>query len=329
MKKYSKRISLIIAIFAIVAMSYYIFAIFKFGQNIQDDDQGPPPLLGERPIDDDNDEPSVQRPPEWSGKERVNLLLLGLDARDANQQGYARSDTIMVLSIDPLTKTAHLFSVLRDTYAEIPGFREERINAAHAFGGPNLAMQTVGQYLDLPIHFYVSIDFEGFIALVDAIGGIEYEVERDMTHFDATDDPAYNINLKAGLQHLDGNKALQYVRFRNDGQADITRTERQRNLMKAVGKKMLTFSSLIRLPSTLEKIEPYIKTNMSLQQMWALANLGYGIKNEDIVSEQIPPPSLLRHETINDAAVITADLDKLHAYVAERLAAGGDGDAGG
>lgn len=313
MFKNKKRIFLFIAIILVLIVSYYMYSIIQFGKGIQDDQQQQPPVTnGENnPIVDPKDEP-----PEWTGKDRVNILLLGIDARDADAQGRARSDTIMVLSIDPATNNAALFSIMRDTYAAIPGYAKQRINAANAYGGPDLAMTAVGDLLDLPIHFYVSIDFEGFIALVDAIGGIEFEVEKNMRYYDPTDDPAYGtINLEKGLQVLDGDKALQYVRFRHDTYADYTRTERQRNIMKAVAKEMLTVSNLIRLPQTLQKIEPYIKTNLTLQQMWALGNLGYKIKADDIVTEQLPPRHLLRDEVINDAKVITTDLDKLQAYV--------------
>lgn len=314
MFKYKKRIFLTLAVILVLIISYYMYSIIQFGKDIQDNEQLPPVSNGEdNPIVEPKDEP-----PEWKGKDRVNILLLGIDSRDADEQGRARSDTIMVLSVDPATNSAALFSVMRDTYAAIPGHANQRINAAHAYGGANLAMTAVGDLLDLPIHFYVSIDFEGFIALVDAIGGIEFEVEKNMRYVDPSDDPAYgNINLEKGLQLLDGDKALQYVRFRHDTYADFTRTERQRNIMKAVAKEMLTVSNLIKLPQTLQKIEPYIKTNMTLQEMWALGNLGYKIKADEIVTEQLPPRHLLREEVINDAEVITADLDKLQAYVQE------------
>lgn len=314
MFKYKKRIFLTLAVILVLIISYYMYSIIQFGKDIQDNEQLPPVSNGEdNPIVEPKDEP-----PEWKGKDRVNILLLGIDSRDADEQGRARSDTIMVLSVDPATNSAALFSVMRDTYAAIPGYANQRINAAHAYGGANLAMTAVGDLLDLPIHFYVSIDFEGFIALVDAIGGIEFEVEKNMRYVDPSDDPAYgNINLEKGLQLLDGDKALQYVRFRHDTYADFTRTERQRNIMKAVAKEMLTVSNLIKLPQTLQKIEPYIKTNMTLQEMWALGNLGYKIKADEIVTEQLPPRHLLREEVINDAEVITADLDKLQAYVQE------------
>lgn len=315
MKKYSKYIALALAIIMISIVIYYVVSIIKFGEGIHDDSTNPPPNQHQP-----NEGSDTIEPPEWQGNERVNIMLLGIDARDADRHGNTRSDTIMVLSIDPLTKQAHLFSVMRDTYVPIPGYGHNRVNAAHAFGGPSLAMQTVSELLDLPIHYYVSIDFEGFIALVDAIGGIEFEVEKNMKYVDPTDDPAYGIiDLKEGLQVLDGEKALQYVRFRHDLYSDFSRTERQRNLLTAVAKEMLTFSSIISLPSTLKEIQPYIKTNLTLDQMWALGNLGFKARNSEIVTEQLPPRSLLREEKINDLDVITVNYDRLRDYVHELL----------
>lgn len=316
-KKYKKHIALAIAVVMISIILYYVFSIIQFGQDIHEDDANPPPNQ-HRP----NEGTADNEPPEWQGEERVNIMLLGVDARDADRHGNTRSDTIMVLSVDPVTKQVHLFSVMRDTYVPIPGYGQGRVNAAHAFGGPSLAMQTVGDLLDLPIHYYVSIDFEGFIALVDAIGGIEFEVEKNMRYVDPTDDPAYGtIDLQAGLQVLDGEKALQYVRFRHDLYSDYSRTERQRNLMTAVAKEMLTFSSVLKLPSTLRDIQPYIKTNLTLEQMWALGNLGFKTRNSEIVTEQLPPSSLLREEKINGADVITVNTDSLRAHVHELLQA--------
>src|SRR5690606_33232027 len=117
--------------------------------------------------------------------------------------------------------------------------------------------ETVGNLLDLDIQYYVFVDFQGFINLIDAIGGVEFEVEKNMYYHDPAD-PEYTIDLKKGLQVLDGDKALQYVRFRYDTLGDYTRTGRQRELMKAIAKKMLTATSILTLPNTLQKIEPYI-----------------------------------------------------------------------
>ncbi|CAG7657732.1 LCP family protein [Paenibacillus allorhizosphaerae] len=257
----------------------------------------------------------VYTPPKWEGKQRVNVLLLGGDSRGLKKNEIPRSDSIMVASIDPVTKKAYLFSILRDTYVKIPGSGEDRINSALAIGGPNLAARTVGDLLGIPIQYYVYTDFKGFIALVDAIGGIDLDVEKDMKYKDSEDGHEYDINLKKGMQHLDGKTALQYVRFRHDALSDFARTERQRKFLQAVAQKMQTTGSLIRLPKVLNSIDPYIETNLTTTDMLKLGSLGFDAKTEGMVSQQIPPSELLVEKRVGGAEVLTVNRDKLQAYV--------------
>lgn len=254
-------------------------------------------------------------PPKWEGNQRVNVLILGGDSRGLKKNEVPRSDSIMIASIDPTTKKAYLFSILRDTFVKIPGQGEERINAAYAIGGPNLAMKTVSDLLGVPIQYYVATDFKGFIALVDAIGGIDLDVEKDMKYSDGEDGHEYDINLKKGMQHLDGKTALQYVRFRHDAMSDFARTERQRKFLQAVAQKMQTTGSLIRLPKILNSIDPYIDTNLTAMDMLKLGSLAYEAKAEGMVSEQIPPADLLMEKRVGGADVLSVNREKLQAYL--------------
>lgn len=255
--------------------------------------------------------------PKWEGKERVNIMLLGGDARDAEEGEIARSDSILVASFDPVTKKAHLFSVLRDTYGEIEGYRG-RINSAITVGGPSLAMKTVGDLLGLEIQYYVYTDFEGFKSLIDTIGGIYFEVEKDMRYTDNADKNRYDINLKKGYQLLDGDKALQYVRFRHDAMSDYTRTERQRNFLKAVAKELQSTWNLIRMKEILESVSPYIETNLSVSDMLKLGQLG--VDSHVGGTAQIPPMELVQEMNVGGASVIgIRDKDALLGYVQEIL----------
>ncbi|MBW5445662.1 LytR family transcriptional regulator [Cohnella sp. CFH 77786] len=259
------------------------------------------------------------KPLEWTGSERVNVLLLGGDERGLQKGEVARSDSIMVVSFDPGTKRVHLFSVLRDTYVDIPDHRQGRINTAITLGGPELAMKTVGNLLGLDIQYYAYVDFQGFIQLVDAIGGIDFYVEKDMHYTSAADDHKFDIDLKKGQQHLDGEKALQYVRFRHDAMSDFTRTERQRNFLKAVADKLQSGWNLIRLPDILSKMTPYVETNMSPEDMIRLASLGY--KSHQAGSAQIPPMELVYDKNVDGSAMIgIKDTDALKGYVQATLA---------
>ncbi|WP_080832894.1 LCP family protein [Cohnella massiliensis] len=260
-----------------------------------------------------------EKPPEWTGTERVNILIMGGDERGLREGEVARSDTMMVASIDPTTKGIHLFSVLRDTYIEIPGHGSDRANVAITLGGPELAMKAIGDLLGLDIQYYVYADFQGFIKLVDAIGGVDFYVEKDMKYSDAADGHVYDIDLKEGQQHLDGEKALQYVRFRHDKLSDFTRTERQRNFLKAVADKMQSGWNIIKLPQIIGDISPYIETNLSPEDMLKLGNLG--LKSHQAGSAQVPPMELISDERVGGAAVLgIRDSDELKEYVQEVLA---------
>ncbi|WP_036720062.1 LCP family protein [Paenibacillus harenae] len=252
--------------------------------------------------------------PKWEGKERVNILLLGGDARGLDEGQAARSDSILVASFDPVTKKAHLFSVLRDTYVDIEGHGRGRINSALTLGGYPLVMQTVGDLLGLDIQYYVYTDFEGFKALIDTIGGIYFDVEKDMHYTDNADGNRYDIDLEKGYQLLDGDKALQYVRFRHDAMSDFTRTERQRNFLQAVAKELQSTWNIIRMKKILESVEPYVEMNISVSDMLKLGQLG--VESHVASTTQIPPMELISDEKVGGASVIAiSDEEELRAYV--------------
>jgi len=303
-----------LAVIIVGVIGYYGYSFYQFGSNIQakDDD----PLLSQfKPQQTSQIE---EAPPKWEGRERVNILLLGADARSSSKNTSPRSDTILIASIDPVTKKASLFSILRDTYVSIPGHGQDRINAAFSIGGPNLTMKTVSEFLGIPIQYYVYTDFQGFVALVDAIGGIEIDVEKDMKYHDS-EEPELDINLKKGLQHMDGKTALQYVRFRHDALSDYSRTERQRKFLTAVAQKLQSTTSILRLPSILNKIDPYITTNLSITDMIKLGSLGFEVRASGVNSQQIPPSHLLQETNIGGASVLTVNKQKLQQFVKEQL----------
>ncbi|MCA0758655.1 LCP family protein [Paenibacillus sp. N4] len=256
--------------------------------------------------------------PEWEGTERVNIMLLGGDARGLDEGQMARSDSILVASFDPVTKKAHLFSVLRDTYVNIEGHGRGRVNTAITLGGYPLAMKTVGDLLGLDIQYYVYTDFEGFKALIDTIGGIYFDVEKDMHYVDNADGNRYDIDLKKGYQLLDGSKALQYVRFRHDAMSDFTRTERQRNFLQAVSKELQSTWNIVRMKKILDSVQPYVDMNISVTDMLKLGQLG--VKSHVASTTQIPPMELIAEDRVGGASVIgISDEDALRAYVQSTL----------
>lgn len=319
MAKGIKRLGLILVAAALLLIAYYGFSFVKFGIGIHEHNQ---PQAGNNPSAGSKQQGEEEYvPPKWEGTDRVNILVLGGDSRDLDHASsqMPRTDTMLIVSIDPVTKQASLFSILRDTYVQIPNRGHSRINAATVLGGAELAMETVSEFTGLPVQYYVYVDFQGFVALVDAIGGVEYYVEKDMQYRSRADGPEWDIDLKQGLQTLDGKKALQYVRFRHDALSDYARTERQRKFLMAVAEKMQTTANLLRLPSILNKIEPYIQTNLSLNDMVKLGTLAFQVNTDSIGSVQLPPNHLLREETIGGASVITVDRNQLQQFVEESL----------
>src|SRR5215211_7317922 len=190
--------------------------------------------------------PASNLPPAWDGASRITVLIIGLDYRDyiANE-GPPRSDTMMLLTIDPLTKTAGMLSIPRDMWVNIPGFQYGRINMAYFYGegsklpggGPELARKTVEQFIGVPIQYYAQIDFNTFVEFIDLIGGIEIYNTEDL-RLDPVGHARDKIKLTCcGIRHLNGEKALAYVRFRKDKEGDIARSQRQQKVILGIRNK--------------------------------------------------------------------------------------------
>ena len=309
-----KRIAMmfILIILAIVAFGlYYFTSIYKGLEGLKKTSENSP--FAEVMVSEEK----VVEPPKWLGTEPVNILLMGVDARGNKKNEIPRSDSMMVVSLDPVKKSIHVFSILRDTYTDIPEHGKNRINTAVTHG-PKTAMRAVSDLLGIPIQFYVYTDFQGFIKLVDAVGGVDFHVEKDMTYESKADNHEYDINLKEGEQHLDGKTALQYVRFRHDALSDYSRTKRQRDFADAMVEKMKSTTSIMKLPTILEEVSPYIDTNLSVEDMWQLASVGYKSKMQ--ASEQIPPTKLLEEKYVGRAAVLgVTSSNELKAYVQQVL----------
>ncbi len=306
-----------VSLVVVGVFGYYGYHVYQFSNNIQKKD-GESFFDQFKPNPNDTSAPTPDPIPKWEGKERVNIMLLGGDSRGLSKYEVPRSDSILIVSIDPVTKKGHLFSILRDTYVKIQGHGSDRINTAITYGGPQLAMQTASELLGLQIQYYVYTDFQGFIALVDALGGIEIDVEKDMKYHDS-EEPEFDIDLKKGLQHMNGKTALQYVRFRHDALSDFNRTERQRKFLTAVASKMQSTTSLFKLPSILSSIDPYIETNMSLTDMLKLGSLGFDVKAGGVKGIQVPPFDLLEDSNVEGASVLAVNKEKLQKFVKEEL----------
>ncbi|WP_425464976.1 LCP family protein [Paenibacillus thermoaerophilus] len=312
---------LLLLLFIVLPGTYYAIDLYRSMDKLNDREGNSP--LSEFYEAMPTEKRNEYTPPKWEGKQRVNILLLGVDSRGVKSKEIPRSDSNMVVSIDPATKKAHLFSILRDTYVNIPGHGKDRFNAAVAIGGPNLAMKTASDLLGLQVQYYVYTDFQGFIKVVDAVGGVEIDVEKNMKYISKADGPEYSIDLKKGLQRLNGHQALQYVRFRHDALSDYARTERQRKFLTALANELQTTSSVLKLPRIIRDIDPYIDTNLTVNDMIKLGMLGMEARSNGIVGEQIPPSHLLQERTIGGASVLTVDPKALQKHVQDLFAAAG------
>lgn len=236
--------------------------------------------------------PELVSPADNEKSGRINILALGIDGGVDGKllksaETGTRSDVMILVSIDPQTKEVGVLSIPRDTRVFIPKVNDfEKIAHAHAYGGPDLSVQTVEEFLGVKIDGYVRVDFEGFKKLVDILGGVEINVPEDMNY----DDPAQNlhIHLKAGDQVLDGEKALEFVRYRRYVNGDIDRIKAQEQFLKAVLQKALSVGSIAKIPAIISQVTPYVVTNLTSDELLYLAKLGLEIKPESVKMAIVP-----------------------------------------
>ncbi|MCQ3935743.1 MAG: hypothetical protein DPW18_01725 [Chloroflexi bacterium] len=247
--------------------------------------------------------PEVSAPaieiPQWDGGSRINIAFFGLRGGDAGGEDCpACTDTIILLTVDPVTKTAGMLSIPRDMWVNIPGFGYSRINTAWTIGesaklpggGPGLAMETVSQFIGVPVHYYVQVDFGTFVSFINMIGGIDVYVEERMV-LDPAGPGQDHFVLKPGdYRHLTGKRALAYARCRDESKGcsggDFGRAKRQQEVILAIRDKALDpayFPELIaQAPQIYAEFSSGIHTNMSFEDALKLAMLVKDIPMESI-----------------------------------------------
>ncbi|HAP4899021.1 TPA: LCP family protein [Enterococcus faecalis] len=200
-----------------------------------------------------------------NNKEPFSVLLLGIDTGDDGRVEQGRSDTTIVATVNPRDKQTTLVSLARDTYVDIPGQgKQDKLNHAYAFGGASLAMDTVENYLNIPINHYVSINMAGLKELVNAVGGIE--VNNNLTF----SQDGYDFTI--GKISLDGEQALSYSRMRyEDPNGDYGRQERQRKVIEGIVQKVLSLNSVSNYQKILTAVSDNMKTDLSFDDMKKIA----------------------------------------------------------
>ena len=218
------------------------------------------------------------------------MLLVGCDEREGYETG--RSDTMMLCFVNANTNEISLLSIPRDCYVQIPGYSTKtKINHSYSYGGVNLTVSTIEYFLGIHIDDYVEVGFDGFVELVDALGGVEINVDQRMINYDE------GVNLDPGLQTLDGKQALGYCRFRigQDGTAtvsDIKRAEHQQNFILALKDKLVSLSTVTKIPKLVTLVNRYVNTSMSTSQAIGLANSLLGMNMDNIKRYTVPTTSM-------------------------------------
>ena len=241
-----------------------------------------------------------------SGKK--NIVVMGCDTR---KDDAGRSDTLFVVMLDKSSKNAALLSVPRDTRVKIKGHGWDKINAAFAYGGQKLTRETVQEFLGIKLHNYVVVDFQGFKDLVDVIGGVDINVEKRMYYYDPYD--GFEIDLRPGMQHMDGKTAMQYVRYR-DEDGDIGRIRRQQKFIMALYKQIASKNIITKIPGVSKQIMSMIKTDLSLKEMVELGKVMHDmLEKEGLKMAMVPGEP----EYIDGISYWIPDIPKMRRQMAE------------
>jgi len=243
---------------------------------------------------------------------KVNIMVMGVDKRSDD---VGRSDTLFVLTVDTNTKEVAMLSIPRDTRMKIPNNGWDKINAAYAYGGVKLSQQSVENLLGIKIDHHIEINIAGFKKIIDAMGGVTIDVEKRMYYNDPYDDDGgLAIDLRPGVQHMDGKTAIQYVRYR-DEEGDIPRVERQQKFIKAVLKEVSNPSVIIKIPAIISEVSSAVKSDMSTTEMLNLAKILNDASKIGLKTDMVPG----KPAYIDDISYWIPDLVALRKHVAQTL----------
>lgn len=256
-------------------------------------------------LEGDNDEEDVK-----DINDSILFLLMGVDADEIDQYKGIRTDTMMLTNIDLKTGEVSILSLPRDSRVEVRG-KMDKLNHAHSYEGVDLTLETVRDFLGIDLEYYVKVDYKAVKAIVEAIGGVEIDVPRRM-YYNQTRDNLY-IDLQPGLQVLNGEQAMHYLRWRknSDGtgyvDGDIGRIGAQQVFVEELIKQSLQPRNIIRIPSFIKTYWDYVDTNLPLTQMGKAALAANKIDTNKIETKTVPG----RGEYINGISYWVPDHDDL------------------
>ena len=249
--------------------------------------------------------------------ERINILVMGIDQRPNEDPDQARTDTMILISVDPQNKTAGMLSIPRDLFVPLPDRnQQDRINTAHVLGGPEYAMRTVEFNFGVPVHHYARLNFEAVVQMINYMGGVDVFVDQDINDLQYPDqnfgyDPFY---LPAGYHHLDGATALKYMRTRH-GASDFYRLRRQQQVIMALRDRLSSSDALVKvvpsMPIILQSLSSAVETDLNPAQIIALAALAKEIPSENIARVAIDELAVQYWTTPQGASVLVPNRDKV------------------
>lgn len=255
-RKAAQRVALVVAILLVTVVAsggVWLYSLLHRAQET---------MNANSQADGDLEAALAEREP----KQPFTVLLLGQDNRPG--ESAARADTIIVARIDPENDKVWMLSIPRDTRADIPGYGTEKINAATFHGGPALMVDTVEEFLGIPINHYMDLEFDGFIQVVDSLGGVWIDVDTDIDDPKASSHGSYTASrIDKGYQLLDGDHALTFVRSRDFPDADFTRMRHQQQFFKALADQATKFDKVFKIPGIVEGVAQYMSTDMTIAEI--------------------------------------------------------------
>lgn len=248
-----------------------------------------------------------------TNKNIVNILLIGQDKRPKEKN--ARSDSMIIATVNKNSNSIKLTSLMRDMYVPIPGYANNKINSAYALGGMDLLTETVEENFLIGIDGCIEVDFSGFEKIIDHIGGVDIELNRDEAYYLSI---SSDIRFKEGINSLTGETALEYSRIRYIGNDDYERTERQRNVLVAIYDK-LKDSDLKTLLELTDDILPLVTTNLTKSQILNLITNIIFMDLSDIETYRIPADGKFAPATIQEMSVLVPDLKENSVLLKEYI----------
>ncbi len=252
--------------------------------------------------------PTTTAEPAPESPDAMNILLVGSDRRSASSSSYGRSDTIMLVHIDPSNDYLSTLSFPRDLRVDVKGYGKQKLNAAYAYGGPALSIRTIQSLTGVDIDHYLEVDFEAFRDMTDELGGVYVEVDRRYYY----NGGAYEkIDLQPGYRLLDGADALDYVRFRHDGNLDFGRMERQQRFINGLRQQAMGWDLGLKLPGLIGAFFDNVATDIGTNDFIKLAWWGIRLDGGHIRQVTLRGST----QTISGASYVITSSDKISAAV--------------